>query len=110
MEVMYSLTQSRHVLFRCFLQPVVGFGDYQMNDMDKQRLEKRGPDYLVALQRTYEIASKETRRHDYWIDLTNIFANHQDVFRSDGRHLTQKGNYIIATAILETIRPILTKN
>jgi lysophospholipase L1-like esterase len=110
MEFMYALTQSRQVHFRGFLQPVVGFGDYQMNDMDKQRLKERGPDYLAALQRTYEIASKETQRHDYWIDLTNIFANHQDVFRSDGRHLSQKGNYIIATAILATIRPILTTN
>jgi lysophospholipase L1-like esterase len=110
MEFMYALTQSRHVHFRGFLQPVVGFGNYQMNDMDKERLEKRGPDYLAALQQTYEIATKETRKRDYWIDLTNIFANHQDVFRSDGRHLTQKGNYIIATAILEKIRPILTTN
>jgi lysophospholipase L1-like esterase len=110
MEFMYALTQSRHVQFRGFLQPVVGFGDYQMNDMDKQTLKERGPDYLAALQRTYEIASNETRRHDYWIDLSNIFANHQDVFMSDGRHLTPKGNYIIATAILAKIRPILTTN
>jgi len=108
MEFMYALSQNRQVHFRGFLQPVVGFGDYQMNDMDEQRLKKRGSDYLASLQRTYEIASRETRRHDFWIDLTNIFANHQDVFMSDGRHLTQKGNHIIATAILEKIRPILT--
>jgi lysophospholipase L1-like esterase len=85
----------------------VGFGKYTMNEVDRKSLERRGPSYLESLNRTYGTASREIPRHPYWIDLTDVFAEHTDVYRDDGRHLTQKGNAIIAAAILDTIRPIL---
>jgi lysophospholipase L1-like esterase len=85
------------------LQPVAGFGASKPEPDQRKSLDGRGPEYTAILDRTYRRATDHSRETNYILNLSDIFAGSTEVFQADGRHLTPKGNAVIAKAMFDEL-------
>lgn len=99
-RLMHACAEEYGVAYLVFLQPLLGYGTYDMNDQERQWLEKKGEGYLEKIQSFYQEASRISRKYPYCIDLTDAFANSREVYL-DARHQNAHGIDVLAGAVFD---------
>ncbi len=106
---MRALCVEMGIPYHCFLQPVIGIGNYHTNEEELQALDlldKRGKGrYLSSLKNFYHHAIQYAKELDYVHDLTSIFDGMEQKYK-DVRHLNEGGN----TYLTECIANIVNDN
>jgi lysophospholipase L1-like esterase len=103
-DIMHSVATGLGIEHVGFLQPVLGVGAYRG---DKKIwdyvINKKGGTYLKRLKNVYATAKKATATRDYYVDLSDLFIGQDTIYTGDGRHLTLKGNKIVAQTIFDKL-------
>ena len=100
--------------YRCFLQPVIGVGEYALSPDERESLDAyaaeraaAGMDYLALVRDFYAEARALVREHaDFMVDLVDVFAGHPGMY-SDVRHPNAAGNELLAEQIFARCATLL---
>ena len=113
MEMMNSICRTFSINFISILQPILGYGDYLINDKEQyclnefsnvQNVSTHGICYLKSIRKFYDSARNYILdNNDFMHDFSNILAGNKECF-SDPRHLNSKGNSILSKAIIQTLK------
>ncbi len=101
-RIMNAIAIEHDIQFVAFLQPILGYGDYNMSSNEADMLKRKGAKYLLDVEEFYNQAREVCERNSYCIDLTNAFADEGDVY-IDPRHQNVYGVEILAKAINEKL-------
>lgn len=97
--------------FISFLQPIMGFGEYELSAMEQEMLDDRGESYLENLRKFYTEAKRLCEEYEFLVDATEAFKDTQNAYL-DPRHQNELGVRVLAQTILEELltRDMLRKN
>lgn len=108
-RMMGSIAEEFEFNYLCFLQPIMGIGEYALSEKEKEMLEEaidryawRKKNYLEAVGTFYAGASEGMNRLSYCVDLSDAFAGSSGLYR-DARHQNVRGVRALADAILDEI-------
>lgn len=108
-RLMHAVAQSEGMDYLSIIQPVMGVGSYPtLETVYQERLRRFGEEataaYYQNIQEVYAYALEATQDYPYVIDFTEVFSDQDDdVYLIDGRHLTDKGNAIVAQAVFDLL-------
>lgn len=108
-RMMHAVSSEFGVPYLCFLQPVLGVGDYTPSTEEQAMLEetvqKTAPyrDYAGDMRAFYAGARGIAKGLPCTVDLTDAFANDQGMYR-DARHQTPAGRARLAEIIYTICR------
>lgn len=88
--------------FLVFLQPVLGFGRYDANPVEREWLEERGTEYLRDVEAFYTEARRLSAGLPYGVDLTDAFAATPGCYL-DARHQNERGVETLAEAVASVL-------
>lgn len=114
--LMYAIAQAQQIEYLSILQPVMGVGSAPISgeawqwQLSRLGSEQALQDYYDRLQATYAEALQAATQYPYILDFTEVLTGQDDVYLLDGRHLTEKGNAIIAEKIFEVLESRLLRN
>jgi lysophospholipase L1-like esterase len=103
-RIMRSISAEFGAKYICFIQPIMGFGDYSPSPREQAILKKQmqssvhGIAYLQALRDFYRPSTARCKRISYCVDLTEAFKGKTDMF-DDARHPNPEGYRVIAEAV-----------
>ncbi|MCP5047848.1 MAG: hypothetical protein GY940_11800 [bacterium] len=101
-RISHSVAREFGVPLIVFLQPILGFGQYDASAQELERLGKRGKKYRRRVDDFYQDAGPKCEEIDYCVDLTDVYKDAQDVYL-DPRHQNKKGVDILAKAVYEEL-------
>jgi len=112
-------------LYRVFLQPVMGFGDYTMNEEETRYYALKSPVVLKAINKPYgecvsefytdvrRILTEDPHSYRHIIDFVDIFSDCPAAYR-DHRHQSEIGVEHLARSmlpyIIESLSPLIPRN
>ena len=110
-RIMHTICTEYNIQYFCFLQPVMGFGKYQMSDEECKwynEKEEQWPEYFLKVEEFFHPAKEICNELDYCHDLTDIFNSYENVY-ADPRHQNEIGVKVIADSINAIIERKLYK-
>lgn len=103
-RAMRAVAAEFEIPYVCFLQPILGAGDYDMAPAEEAMLERTVDqhahyrDYLGDVQAFYAGARERAAGVPYIVDFTDAFDGHAGMYR-DSRHQTEAGSRHLADAV-----------
>lgn len=85
------------------LQPILGYGPYQMSPEESALLEARGEQYRMQVRTFYDEARVIAAKYPYCLDLSDCFADETNVYL-DPRHQNAHGVEVLARAIHDELQ------
>jgi len=115
-KMKYAICSTFDIDYLSVLQPIMGFGTYEMESEEKEFLDEynvsRSPvnrvSYIDAVNTFYNNAKEISKKYDYILDATEIFSLERFCYL-DPRHPNDKGNKIIADFIFKNIETVFPK-
>ncbi|MCP4221453.1 MAG: SGNH/GDSL hydrolase family protein [bacterium] len=103
-RIMHSISKEFGFQYISFLQPLMGYGKYNMSAEDKPLLSIRGEGYLNLLHEFYNEAGMRLQRNSlpFVVDITDIFEGKTALYR-DAKHPNGKGYFLIAEAVFKQL-------
>ncbi|MCP5046506.1 MAG: hypothetical protein GY940_04990 [bacterium] len=117
-RIINTIAREFNIKYLCFLQPIMGFGQYQPTPPENKMLEKKVEifkkkriDYLGDVNGFYRQAKAISEDLDFCIDITDIFKSSNGVYR-DPRHPNAKGYRQIAETVFNELekRGLIPRN
>lgn len=108
-RIMNSICTEFGIKFYSILQPCRDYGGYIKTEKLEKATFKRNLEYNIQTTiKFYEDVRNNIAKYDFIIDFSNLFNNQTNIFY-DYCHVFEKGNRVIATAILKEILPEVRK-
>jgi lysophospholipase L1-like esterase len=109
--IMNAAAREFNVEYFCFLQPILGVGDYVPTAEENKMLMEKGKGYLQIVKDFYDIARPISKDIPFCIDITGIFDKTTGMYQ-DPRHPNKEGNRIIAERVFKELeeRSLIIKN
>ena len=98
-----AITNEFGIEYIVFLQPILGFGKYEMSKREAEMLQGKGQVYKQKVTEFYNRARRIANEHSFCVDLTNVFSDSRNVYL-DPRHQNKSGVDILAAVIFEELR------
>jgi lysophospholipase L1-like esterase len=86
------------IKYLCFLQPVLGFGDYNPIPAEVEMIKRKGEDYFKVVNLFYGKAKEYSKGLPNCVDITNVFAGQVGMYK-DPRHPNKEGYRVIAETV-----------
>jgi hypothetical protein len=110
-RMMHAIAAQGGVEYLCFLQPIMGFGEYTMAAQDQAMLDKAQKayrdvsrqDYLAGVRAFYDPAKERAAKLPHCEDLTDLFRDVPAAY-VDARHQSGAGRGALADAVFESMR------
>ncbi len=106
-RMMRAVANTFSIEYSCFLQPVLGIGEYTMSEKDDGLWESanksKGGKYSGMIDSFYDTARKVAEEEKYIHDFTDVFSGMTNLY-TDARHPNSKGYIVIAEKIFEEIQ------
>ena len=105
-RMMHAVSAEFGIPYVCFLQPILGVGDYEASAEEEAMLEKTATqhaparDYKAEMVHFYTGARDEAKRAPYVVDLVDVFAGEAGMY-NDARHQTAAGRKHLADAVFQ---------
>ena len=101
-RIMNAIAKEHGIKFAAFLQPILGYGEYNISPKENEMLEEKGLQYLTLVREFYDEARLVCDRNSFCVDLTNVFEDEANVYL-DPRHQNTQGVQILAKMINENL-------
>lgn len=109
--IMNAVTKAFNMEYFCFLQPILGVGDYVPTPGEKEMLKKKGKGYLKTVKDFYDKARPISKAFSFCIDIAGIFDETTGMYKGP-RHPNKEGYHIIAEVVFKELeeRSSIIKN
>ncbi len=108
-RMMHAVSSEFGIPYLCFLQPILGVGEYHIVQEEQAMLDKTirqlasQRDYLDDVEKFYTGARASAEGTPYIIDFVDIFAGKQEMY-GDSRHPNYTGRKLLGNSIFEFCR------
>ncbi len=103
LSLMAALCAPRRIDFMAILQPVVGVGSYAPKGEVQNRYRSRPEGYGRALRDAYSVPMSQLTQLTYLFSMVEALSGIDNVFEPDGRHLTELGDSVVASVVLDEL-------
>jgi lysophospholipase L1-like esterase len=100
--IMNVVAKEFNMEYFCFLQPILGIGDYVPTAEENKMLLEKGKGYLGIVKDFYDNARPISKELPFCIDITGIFDEKTGMYR-DPRHSNKEGYRIIAETVFNEL-------